>query len=591
MSSLLSATALTIAGALLDSLWEGVLIVAGVWCALRYFPKLGAATRYAVWLCALLALALVPALSVLPPLQLLPPVGAGATSSGVTGAREIQARTFGATVRPSAVAADSVPGKTATAPPPLQKTAIAVPALVAFAIALAWLVLAVGRGGFLFRDLIELATLRRRATLWSTANEFPVYVSEQTGVPLAVGFVRAAIILPAVLVHDLSAEEISAIIIHESAHIRRADVWTNALARVVESLLALSPATWFAMRELARQREIACDDWVVAQTGTGDAFARTLAMLACAPQKFAPRAAASVLGSRHAVVERIERLLESRQRLLRLSPRALGSAMLSLALVALILPAMSPVLAYAPNLANCSKPNSGIVLTYVYGPNRLAAGSPAANFEMQPASVWIAHFGAANVAKFELTVDAAGHPKKVVVLSAPPYPGIREHLTRLLMTSTYEPARRDCAPVAATIQSAVHFRAPEPRTFSVIAPVYAAGWSAADRTACKVPTVTHARYRSGFVAPTPYTAMMPAFPDDANDLAVDAKTTASARVRVSGAGEPTSVRLTRSSGRKAFDNALVSAAGHATYPLDATVCKVTPTEYVWTTEFARTVIP
>ncbi len=48
--------ALAIFAALFDSLWEGALIVGAVWLGLRMLPKLGAATRYAIWLCALAAL-------------------------------------------------------------------------------------------------------------------------------------------------------------------------------------------------------------------------------------------------------------------------------------------------------------------------------------------------------------------------------------------------------------------------------------------------------------------------------------------------------------------------------------------------------
>ncbi|HVA27864.1 MAG TPA: hypothetical protein VNF68_06770, partial [Candidatus Baltobacteraceae bacterium] len=60
--------ALAISGALFDSLWEGALIVGAVWLGLRAIPKLGAATRYAIWLCTLAALVLIPVVTVLHPI-------------------------------------------------------------------------------------------------------------------------------------------------------------------------------------------------------------------------------------------------------------------------------------------------------------------------------------------------------------------------------------------------------------------------------------------------------------------------------------------------------------------------------------------
>ncbi len=56
--------ALAIAAALFDSYWEGALIVGAVWLGLRCLPALGAATRYAVWLCTLAALVVTPIFTV-----------------------------------------------------------------------------------------------------------------------------------------------------------------------------------------------------------------------------------------------------------------------------------------------------------------------------------------------------------------------------------------------------------------------------------------------------------------------------------------------------------------------------------------------
>src|SRR5665213_281055 len=50
-----SAAALAVATATFDGLWEGTLIVGAVWLLLRCAPGLGAATRYALWFCALAA--------------------------------------------------------------------------------------------------------------------------------------------------------------------------------------------------------------------------------------------------------------------------------------------------------------------------------------------------------------------------------------------------------------------------------------------------------------------------------------------------------------------------------------------------------
>ena len=44
--------------------------------------------------------------------------------------------------------------------------------------------------------------------------------------------------------------------------------------------------------------------------------------------------------------------------------------------------------------------------------------------------------GPSNAATFDLTVDAAGKARKVVVLSPPRYPGMTQDIVRIFMAST-----------------------------------------------------------------------------------------------------------------------------------------------------------
>ena len=60
MTPTLAHIALAILAGLFDSIWEGASIVGVVWLGLRCLPKLGAATRYAIWLCTLAALIVIP---------------------------------------------------------------------------------------------------------------------------------------------------------------------------------------------------------------------------------------------------------------------------------------------------------------------------------------------------------------------------------------------------------------------------------------------------------------------------------------------------------------------------------------------------
>jgi TonB family protein len=595
--------ALAIAGALFDSFWEGALVVGAVWLGLRCLPALGAATRYAIWLCTLASLVVVPVLTVALAGETPRPVTAAPAISDVGGGAPTRAvpslaRTPPAVPEPAVVvAAGPAPQLEA------RKSRITVPQSLAVATAFVWILVACARVFMLVLDQRALAAVRREARLWSTADEYPVFVSERARMPLAAGFRHPGIILPASLIARLPADAVRTIVVHEVAHLRRSDVWTNALARIAEVFVALNPAAWFVMRRLSVEREIACDDWVVARTGAGDAFARVLATLASGANGRMPLGAPSALGSRHSLVERIERLLDAAPRRLRLSPPALGGALTLLALIAFALQSVSPVLAYepqpellaqasaaAPSSAACAAPDRGIMMAYLLGPKRRAAGSRSDDVLVPPASAVVARHGASHVVTFDLTVDAAGRPRNVVMVSPAQYPDQAQAIRRIYMASMYEPALRNCVPVTATIRTAVPSMQPESSTVAVIVPVYPAGWSARYASSCKVPTVTHARFRSGFDAPTKFGKLLPAFPDTMKFVPIGSKFATSVDVHVNAAGAATSAAVVRSSGKPAFDDAALAAVRAATYPLTDTTCTPLPTEYVWNLTFGRTTL-
>jgi hypothetical protein len=97
---------------------------------------------------------------------------------------------------------------------------------------------------------------------------------------MAVGFLHAAVILPAELIERITPEELDQILLHEAAHLARRDDWWNLLARLLGSVLALHPVAWWILRQIEYEREAACDDWVVAHTGAVRPYAETLAHMA-----------------------------------------------------------------------------------------------------------------------------------------------------------------------------------------------------------------------------------------------------------------------------------------------------------------------
>ena len=125
-------------------------------------------------------------------------------------------------------------------------------------------------------------------------------------VPLVVGYLRPAILMPVGMLAGMPAAQVEAILLHELAHVRRRDYLANLLQTVAEGFLFYHPAIWWISRVIRAEREKCCDDLVVAASGDACEYAAALAALE-QTRWAADRAALAATGG--SLVERIRRLL------------------------------------------------------------------------------------------------------------------------------------------------------------------------------------------------------------------------------------------------------------------------------------------
>ncbi len=103
---------------------------------------------------------------------------------------------------------------------------------------------------------------------------------EQISVPVVVGIIRPAILLPSSLASGLSPDQLDSLIAHELAHLRRYDPLVNLLQRTVEAIVFFHPAVWFISRRIDVERENASDDIVLAAGWQRVAYADALVRMA-----------------------------------------------------------------------------------------------------------------------------------------------------------------------------------------------------------------------------------------------------------------------------------------------------------------------
>jgi beta-lactamase regulating signal transducer with metallopeptidase domain len=123
----------------------------------------------------------------------------------------------------------------------------------------------------LFAELNSTQSLLSRHVIIAT--------SDRVRVPAAIGLWKPMIVLPPWALRELPPSDLEIILRHEFAHLRHWDDWTNLVQKFVRALFFFHPAVWWIEKRLSVEREMACDDVVVAQTANPAGYATCLVSL------------------------------------------------------------------------------------------------------------------------------------------------------------------------------------------------------------------------------------------------------------------------------------------------------------------------
>jgi beta-lactamase regulating signal transducer with metallopeptidase domain len=167
------------------------------------------------------------------------------------------------------------------------------------------------------------------ARRWLTAfairqNRVRIACSDSITTPVAIGLRRPAILFPRSLAAALTRAEFDHIGMHEAAHLVRRDPAALLLERAVEAIFWLHPAVRLIARQIDLEREIACDDLVVATTHDPRGYASCLARMVelCDGVRPSP-AAAGFAEYRPHLSQRVELIMKQNRGSSSLSPAVL----------------------------------------------------------------------------------------------------------------------------------------------------------------------------------------------------------------------------------------------------------------------------
>lgn len=111
-------------------------------------------------------------------------------------------------------------------------------------------------------------------------REISIYLSEKIGSPLTIGFIKPLILVPVASINHLTVAQLEAVILHEIAHIKRFDYLVNILLSVAEISLFFNPFTQLLSRQIKKERENSCDDWVLQFQYSAETYAEALLRIA-----------------------------------------------------------------------------------------------------------------------------------------------------------------------------------------------------------------------------------------------------------------------------------------------------------------------
>jgi beta-lactamase regulating signal transducer with metallopeptidase domain len=253
--------------------WQSLVLLTCVWFFLRVSRLKSAAQRYRIWLLSLIALAVLPLATKLA--HSLPELGpVNSTWNRVIDAPR-KAVNLAAPPRAKG------PSTLTTSRQPERQPARMLARPVLFVIWLTGMLLALYR---LSRNQISLWLVRRRAReilpreldLRALPTRIRLRASNEVDSPLLCGVFRPAILVPADIAEWTTPSERNAMIQHELVHVERLDPLANSFQNVLRIVFFFHPLVRYACHQLSLERELACDERVIARGSCAESYAEGL---------------------------------------------------------------------------------------------------------------------------------------------------------------------------------------------------------------------------------------------------------------------------------------------------------------------------
>jgi len=122
--------------------------------------------------------------------------------------------------------------------------------------------------------------VQRMSDYLNIEKKVRIFASTVVKSPMTIGFLKPVILIPVASLNHLSVQQLEAVILHELAHIKRADYLINLVQCIIEIALFFNPFSQLISRFIKKEREHSCDDWVLQFQYNPTMYAEALLQLA-----------------------------------------------------------------------------------------------------------------------------------------------------------------------------------------------------------------------------------------------------------------------------------------------------------------------
>lgn len=161
------------------------------------------------------------------------------------------------------------------------------------------------RPGQYRRDPAWQARLDRLAQGMGIVRRVTLGLVDDFASPVTAGWWRPVVLVPASLVSGMPPQLLEALLAHELAHVRRCDYVVNLIQSAIEILLFYHPAVWWLSNRIREEREQIADD--IAASTLGEPRRLALALSELDLFQFTPQLAPAAHGGN--LMSRIKRLV------------------------------------------------------------------------------------------------------------------------------------------------------------------------------------------------------------------------------------------------------------------------------------------